>query len=47
MEALEGRMSRKETCFINAAIMASSWPHTAGPRMFNKPIVVDVYLPLA
>ncbi|MCJ1478335.1 hypothetical protein MMC13_007013 [Lambiella insularis] len=46
LEALSGRMGRQETCVINAAIMASSWPHrTAGSTPYNKPIVVDIDLP--
>lgn len=47
MEALSGRMGRKETCVINAAIRASSWSHkgSAGKK-FNKPIVVDIDLPV-
>lgn len=45
LEALSGRMGRQETCIINAAIMASSWPHGAGGKKFNKPIVVDIDLP--
>ncbi|KAK0727438.1 Metallo-dependent phosphatase-like protein [Lasiosphaeria miniovina] len=39
------RMSRRETCIVNCAIMASNWPH-AGGRRFNKPIVVDLDLPV-
>lgn len=48
LEALSGRMGRKETCIINAAMMASSWPHSAagGGKRFNKPIVVDIDLPV-
>jgi hypothetical protein len=46
LEALLGRMGRQETCIINAAIMASSWPHGAGGKKFNKPIVVDIDLPV-
>jgi hypothetical protein len=47
LEALSGRMGRKETCVINAAIMASSWPHKGtGGKKFNKPIVVDIDLPV-
>jgi hypothetical protein len=46
LEALSGRMGRQETCVINAAIMASSWPHGAGGKKFNKPIVVDIDLPI-
>lgn len=45
LEALSGRMGRRETCIINAAIVASSWPHPGG-RKFNKPIVVDIELPV-
>ena len=36
---------RRETCFINASIMATSWPHAGGKR-FNRPIVVDIELPV-
>jgi hypothetical protein len=46
LEALSGRLGRKETCIINAAIMASSWPHGPGGKKFNKPIVVDIDLPV-
>lgn len=35
---------RNETCIINAAIMATSWPHRGG-KQFNAPIVVDLELP--
>ncbi|KAK2630360.1 hypothetical protein QTJ16_001180 [Diplocarpon rosae] len=45
LEALSGRMGRRETCVVNAAIVASSWPHSGG-RKFNKPIVVDIDLPV-
>ena len=48
LEALSSRMGRKETCIINAAIMTSSWPHNSGGRkQYNKPIVVDIDLPLS
>ncbi|KAK3988355.1 Metallo-dependent phosphatase-like protein [Cladorrhinum sp. PSN332] len=40
-----GRLGRRETCIINCAIVANSWPHTGGKR-FNKPIVVDLGLPV-
>lgn len=43
-EALSGRLGRKETCVVNASIMANSWPHQGGKR-FNAPIVVDLDLP--
>ena len=45
-EALLGRMGRRETCIINCAIAATSWPHTGGKK-FNKPIVVDLDLPVS
>ena len=44
-EALWGRMGRRETCIVNCAIMANSYPHAGGKR-FNKPIVVDLDLPV-
>lgn len=41
----EGTISaRKETCIVNAAIMATSFPHKEG-KQFHKPIVVDLELP--
>ena len=47
MEALAGRLGRKETCIINAAIMASSWPYKEkNRRRYNKPIAVDIDLPV-
>ena len=46
LEALAGRRGRKETCVINAAIMASSWPYRLKDgRKYNKPIIVDIDLP--
>ena len=46
-EALAGRTGRKETCIVNAAIMASSWPYKAKlGRKYNKPMVVDLDLPV-
>ena len=46
LEALAERRSRKETCVVNASIMASSWPYKVkGNRKYNKPIMVDVDLP--
>lgn len=45
LEALAGRRGRKETCVINASIMASSWPYKfKDNRKYNKPIIVDVDL---
>ncbi|KAH0542910.1 hypothetical protein FGG08_002770 [Glutinoglossum americanum] len=45
--ALAGRLGRRETCIVNAAIMAKSWPHKgSGGKKFNRPIVVDVELPV-
>lgn len=47
LEALVGRQGRKETCVINAAIMASSWPYKLkDSRKYNKPIIVDIDLPV-
>ncbi|EPE32787.1 Metallo-dependent phosphatase [Glarea lozoyensis ATCC 20868] len=46
LEALSGRIGRRETCIINAAIMASSYPHGVGGKKYNKPIVVDIDLPV-
>ena len=46
LPALANRLDRKETCVVNAAIMASSWPYKAtGRRKYHKPFVVDVDLP--
>ncbi|KAI1114273.1 Metallo-dependent phosphatase-like protein [Nemania sp. NC0429] len=45
--ALAGRLGRKETCIVNCAIQHSSYPHAGrGPRRLNKPIVVDLDLPV-
>ncbi|CRK14005.1 hypothetical protein BN1708_011009, partial [Verticillium longisporum] len=44
-EALAGRLGRLETCVVNCAIMAKSYPHVGGRKM-NKPIVVDLDLPV-
>ena len=47
IKALAGRQGRKETCIINAAMMASSWPYKSNNnRKYNKPIVVDLDLPI-
>ncbi|OBS28100.1 hypothetical protein FPOA_02040 [Fusarium poae] len=43
--ALYGRMGRRETCVVNAAIIKSRYPHIGG-KQFNKPIVVDLDLPV-
>lgn len=43
--ALAGRLGRRETCIVNAAIQASGYPHV-GPRLLNKAIVVDLDLPV-
>ena len=45
MEALTGRLGRKETCVINAAIMFTSFPYASGGSRYNKPIVIDIDLP--
>lgn len=39
------RAGRRETCVVNCAIMTTSWPHKGG-KQFNKPIVVDIDLPV-
>ncbi|GAD95011.1 Ser/Thr protein phosphatase family protein [Paecilomyces variotii No. 5] len=36
---------RRETCVVNAAIVATSWPHKEGKK-FHAPIVVDLDLPV-
>lgn len=47
LEALEGRLDRRETCIVNAAIMATRWPYQSNSgRKYNQPIVVDVDLPV-
>jgi hypothetical protein len=46
-EALDRRLRRKETCIVNAAIMTSKWSHGTGfVKLYNKPIAVDIDLPL-
>ncbi|KAL8827831.1 MAG: hypothetical protein Q9191_002952 [Dirinaria sp. TL-2023a] len=46
LQALAGNLDRRETCVVNAAIMASSWPYkAAGRRKYHKPFVIDVDLP--
>ena len=48
MEVLNGRLGRKETCVINAAMMATSWPYKhSGGNKYNKPIVIDIDLHLS
>ena len=37
---------RRETCVVNCAIVATSYPHLEG-RKLRKPIVVDLDLPVA
>ncbi|KAH9995870.1 Metallo-dependent phosphatase [Xylariaceae sp. FL0662B] len=44
-QALAGRLGRRETCIVNCALQGSSYPH-AGPRRLNKPIVIDIDLPV-
>lgn len=39
----EVRQGRMETCIVNSAIMANNW---GGTKRFNKPIVVDIDLPV-
>ncbi|GKZ90377.1 hypothetical protein AnigIFM63604_010116 [Aspergillus niger] len=38
-------LRRRETCIVNAAIVATSWPHRGGKR-FHAPLVVDLELPV-
>ncbi|KAI1099818.1 Metallo-dependent phosphatase [Jackrogersella minutella] len=42
---LAGRLGRRETCVVNCAIQAGSYPH-AGSRTLHKPIVIDIDLPV-
>jgi hypothetical protein len=42
-EVLVGKPRRRETCIVNAAILANSW---GGRKRFNKPIIVDIDLPI-
>ncbi|KIX02009.1 uncharacterized protein Z518_07948 [Rhinocladiella mackenziei CBS 650.93] len=44
-EAISGREGRIETCIVNAAFMATNWPHRGGKK-FHKPIVIDIDLPV-
>ena len=47
LETLRNISGRRETCIINAAIMATSWPHRhKNGRKYNKAIVVDIDLPV-
>ncbi|KAK4456873.1 Metallo-dependent phosphatase-like protein [Cladorrhinum samala] len=39
------RPNRRETCIVNCSIAANSYPHTGG-KIFRKPIVVDLNLPV-
>ncbi|KAF2101403.1 Metallo-dependent phosphatase [Rhizodiscina lignyota] len=43
VDALMGRMGRKETCIVNASYQATSY---GAHKRFNKPIVVDIDLPV-
>lgn len=44
-EAICGRRGRQETCVVNAAYMATNWPHKGGKK-FNRPIILDMEFPL-
>ena len=46
LKALTNRLGRRETCIVNAATMTRSWPHSNGGKQYNKPIVVDIDLPV-
>lgn len=37
---------RRETCVVNAAVMATNWPHRGGRKFYPGPIVVDLELPV-
>lgn len=43
VEAMRGRMGRRETAVVNAAIVRTNYPHTGG-KVIGKPIVVDLDL---
>jgi hypothetical protein len=43
VESGERRRARRDTVMINAAFMG---PRSAGPKTFNKPIVIDIDLPV-
>ncbi|KAL5001499.1 Metallo-dependent phosphatase-like protein [Aspergillus recurvatus] len=40
------RSRKRETCIVNAAIMATKWPHYGGRKFHPGPIVVDLELPV-
>ncbi|KEF57923.1 uncharacterized protein A1O9_05845 [Exophiala aquamarina CBS 119918] len=40
-----GRRGKAQTCIVNAAFMASNWPHKDG-KAFHKPVVIDIDLPI-
>ena len=42
-QAIQSR--RRESCIVNAAIMATSWPYKGG-KSFHSAIIVDVFLPV-
>lgn len=43
----QDRLESNKTVVVNAAIMATSWRHGGpGGKKYNKPIVVDVHLPV-
>ncbi|KAL4992419.1 Metallo-dependent phosphatase-like protein [Aspergillus falconensis] len=45
-EAEHLRSQKRETCIVNAAIMATNWPHHGGKKFHPGPIVVDLELPV-
>ncbi|KAL4975023.1 Metallo-dependent phosphatase-like protein [Aspergillus desertorum] len=45
-DAEHRRSRRHETCVVNAAIMASNWPHQGGRKFHPGPIIVDLELPV-
>ncbi|KAL6232614.1 hypothetical protein BDW75DRAFT_247076 [Aspergillus navahoensis] len=40
------RSRKRETCIVNAAIMATKWPHHGGRKFHSGPIVVDLEHPV-
>ena len=47
LKAPSDRLETKETCIVNAAVMATSWPYESrhGSK-YNKPIIINVDLPI-
>ena len=46
-QALAGRMGRRATCIVNAAITSTSFPHRKHEgKRYNEPVVIDLMLPV-